>query len=488
MDFRGHVCAVNFEHFKDQMIVFISQLAGTEPELLRVDRIVGKKISILGMARSGLALAKTLKELGARVFVSDLKNENILKSETKELKRLKIDFETRGHTPKLLQEKDYLVLSPGVPGDIPIVKEAEFLGIPVFSEIEVASWLCPSEIVAITGSNGKTTTTTLVGEILKKAGKETWVAGNIGVAFSGILNQISSSGIVVLEVSSFQLEKIQEFKPRISAILNLSPDHLDRYPNLDSYIQAKFRIFENQDKSDFAVLNYDDLLLRKKAAEIKAPVLFFSTSTGLEEGAYVKDKNLIVKLGGKEKRIIDINQIGIKGPHNLSNTACASLITAILGVKPETIAEVLKEFKGVEHRLEPVAEINGIKFINDSKATNVDSVWYALQSVAKPIILIAGGKDKGGDFSKLASLVKEKVKLLVLIGEAKEKIKSALGSLTETVEAQDLAEAVKTAYKKAQAGDTVLLSPACASYDMFLNFEERGKVFKQEVARLKKDG
>ncbi|EQB62815.1 MAG: hypothetical protein RBG1_1C00001G0394 [candidate division Zixibacteria bacterium RBG-1] len=467
------------------MIVFISQLAGTEPELLRVDRIVGKKISILGMARSGLALAKTLKELGAKVFVSDLKDEKILKSETNELKKLKIDFETGEHSPKLLQEKDYLVLSPGVPGDIPIVKEAEFLGLPVFSEIEVAYWLCPAEIVAITGSNGKTTTTTLMREILKKAGRKTWVAGNIGVAFSGVLSQITSEGIVVLEVSSFQLEKIQEFKPRISAILNLSPDHLDRYPNVDSYIQAKFRIFENQDKSDFAVLNYDDLLLRKKAAEIKAPVLFFSTSTGLEEGAYIKDKNLIVKLGGKEKRIIDINQIGIKGPHNLSNAACTSLIATILGVKPETIAEVLKEFKGVEHRLEPVAEINGIKFINDSKATNVDSVWYALQSVANPIILIAGGKDKGGDFSKLASLVKDKVKLLILIGQAKEKIKSVLGSLTETVEAQDLAEAVQTAYKKAQAGDAVLLSPACASFDMFLNFEERGKVFKQEVAKLK---
>ncbi|MCI0532436.1 MAG: UDP-N-acetylmuramoyl-L-alanine--D-glutamate ligase, partial [candidate division Zixibacteria bacterium] len=339
------------------------------------------------------ALAKTLKELGAKVFVSDLKVEKILKSEINELKKLKIDFETGGHSQKLLQEKDYLVLSPGIPGDIPIVKEAEFLGIPVFSEIEVASWLCPAEIVAITGSNGKTTTTTLVGEILKKAGKETWVAGNIGVAFSGVLSQISPEGIVVLEVSSFQLEKIQEFKPRVSAILNLSPDHLDRYPNVEAYIQAKFRIFENQDNSDFAVLNYDDPLLRKKAAEVKAPVLFFSTSTGLEEGAYIKDKNLIVKLGGKEKRIINTDQIGIKGPHNLSNSACASLIATILGVKPETIAEILKEFKGVEHRLEPVAEIKGVKFINDSKATNVDSVWFALQSVSKPIILIAGGKD-----------------------------------------------------------------------------------------------
>jgi len=470
------------------MIVFISQLAGTEPELLRVDRIVGKNISILGMARSGLALAKTLKELGANVFVSDLKNENNLKSETKELKRLKIDFETGGHTQKLLQEKDYLVLSPGVPGDIPIVKEAEFLGIPVFSEVEVAYWLCPSEIVAITGSNGKTTTTTLVGEILKKAGKETSVAGNIGVAFSGILNQISSSGIVVLEVSSFQLEKIQEFKPKVSAILNLSPDHLDRYPNLDSYIQTKFRIFENQDNSDFAVLNYDDPILRKKASEIKAPVLFFSTQAELEEGGYLKDKNLIIKLGGKEKRITDINQIGIKGPHNLSNAACASLIATILGVKGGAVAEVLKEFKGVEHRLEPVAEINGIRFINDSKATNVDSVWYALQSVDKPVILIAGGKDKGGDFSKLADLIKEKVKLLILIGQAREKIKSTLGHLTETVEAQDLAEAVQIANKKAQTGDAVLLSPACASFDMFLNFEERGKTFKQEVAKLKKNG
>ena len=470
------------------MIIFVSHLASAEPDLLRVDRVVGKNISILGMARSGLALAKTLKELGAKVFVSDLKSENNLKSETKELKRLKIDFETGGHTQKLLQEKDYMVLSPGVPSDIPIIKEAEFLGIPVFSEIEVAYWLCPAEIVAITGSNGKTTTTTLVGEIFKKAGKETSVAGNIGVAFSGVLNQISNTGIVVLEVSSFQLEKIQEFKPKVSAILNLSPDHLDRYPNLESYIQAKFRIFENQDKSDFAVLNYDDSILRKKASEVKAPVLFFSTQAELEEGGYIKDKNLMVKLGGIEKRIIDVSQIGIKGPHNLSNAVCASLMATALGVKKETIAEVLKEFKGVEHRLEFVAEISGVKFINDSKATNVDSVWYALQSVNAPIILIAGGKDKGGDFSRLTDLVKAKVKLLILIGEAKDKIKKALGNLTETAEAKDLAEAVKLGFNKSQAGDCLLLSPACASFDMFLNFEERGNIFKQEVSKLKKDG
>ncbi len=470
------------------MIIFVSHLASAEPELLRVDRVVGKNVSILGMARSGLALAKTLKELGARVFVSDLKSENNLKSEIEELKKLRIDFETGGHSPKLLQEKDYMVLSPGVPSDISIVKEAEFLGIPVFSEIEVAYWLCPAEIVAITGSNGKTTTTTLVGEIFKKAGKETSIVGNIGVAFSGVLNQISNTGIVVLEVSSFQLEKIQEFKPKVSAILNLSPDHLDRYPNLESYIQAKFRIFENQDRSDFVVLNQDDSILRKKASEVKAPVLFFSTQTELEEGGYIKDKSLMVKLGGIEKRIIDVSQIGIKGPHNLSNAVCASLIATALGVKKETIAEVLKEFKGVEHRLEFVAEISGVKFVNDSKATNVDSVWYALQSVEPPIILIAGGKDKGGDFSRLADLVKEKVKLLILIGQAKDKIQKALGNLTETVEAQDLAEAVKLGFNKSQTGDCVLLSPACASFDMFLNFEERGKIFKQEVAKLKKDG
>ena len=293
---------------------------------------------------------------------------------------------------------------------------------------------------------------------------------------------------MVLEVSSFQLEKIQEFKPKISVVLNLSPNHLDRYPNWESYAQAKLRIFENQDQSDFVVLNYDDPNLREKAPEIKAPVLFFSAKQKLEEGAYIKEGNLMVRFGGQEKMIINIGQIGIKGPHNLYNSACASLISTILGIKRENIREALKDFKGVEHRLELVAEIAGVKFINDSKSTTVESIWYALQSFSTPIILIAGGKDKGGDFTKLKELVEEKVKLLILMGEAKEKIKKAVGDLTTTVEAQDLAEAVGLAFKKSNTGDCVLLSPGCASFDMFLNFEERGKIFKQEVNKLKKNG
>lgn len=436
------------------------------------------------MARSGLVCAKLLKKLGAQVFVTDAKPDNLLTSEIAQLVEQNIDFETGGHTSKVITNKDYLIISPGVPLDIPILKEAQNLGIPIFSEIEVAFWLTDAKIVGITGSNGKTTTTTLVGEILNGDRKECEVGGNIGIPFSSLVEKVSPDGIIVLELSSFQLERIEEFKPYVAVVLNLTPDHLDRYPDLRSYMEAKLRIFENQTEVDFAVLNADDKNSMELALYSASKKIFFSTQKELELGAFVKNGMLVYKMNGKEERIIETKDIGIKGPHNLSNASAACAICAILGISPVSMRETLKRFKGVEHRLEEVATLSGVKFVNDSKATNVESVWYALQSVEKPIILIAGGKDKGGDFTRLRELVQNRVKVLILIGEAKEKIRDALSDLVSTLYTDSLEEAVELSFKKAESGDTVLLSPACASFDMFKDYEHRGEVFKSSVKRL----
>jgi UDP-N-acetylmuramoylalanine--D-glutamate ligase len=453
-------------------------------KFMRKDRVIGKRVGIFGMARSGLACARLLKKLGAQVFVTDAKPDNLLTPEIAQLVEQDIDFETGGHTSKAITFKDYLIISPGVPLDIPILKEAQNLGIPIFSEIEVAFWLTDAKIVGITGSNGKTTTTALVGDILKEDRKECEVGGNIGIPFSSLVEKVSPDGIIVLELSSFQLERIEEFKPYVAVVLNLTPDHLDRYPDLRSYMEAKLRIFENQTDVDFAVLNADDKNSMELALYSASKKIFFSTQKELELGAFVKNGMLVYKMNGKEEKIIETKDIKIKGPHNLSNAAGACAIGAILGVSPVSMRETLKRFKGVEHRLEEVATLSGVKFVNDSKATNVESVWYALQSVEKPIILIAGGKDKGGDFTRLRELVQNRVKALILIGEAKEKISGALSDLVSTLYTDSLEEAVELGFKKAEAGDTVLLSPACASFDMFKDYEHRGEVFKSSVKRL----
>jgi UDP-N-acetylmuramoylalanine--D-glutamate ligase len=453
---------------------------------MRKDRIIGKRISILGMARSGLACAKLLRKIGAKVFVSDAQSKEFLSDQMGKLEALGIDFETGGHTSKVVQGQDFIVLSPGVPLDIPILRQAQDSGIPAFSEIEVAFWLTDSKIIGITGSNGKTTTVTLVGEMLKEDDREFRTGGNIGVPFSAVVEEVSPDGFLVLELSSFQLERIEEFRPHISSILNVTPDHLDRHPDLESYLEAKLRILENQTQGDFAVLNSDDENSLRLAKQGKCKKLFFSTQKEVEQGAFVRQGELFSRWGGEEQKIVEASEIGIKGPHNLSNAAAACVICTILGVAPQSMQSALRRFKGVEHRLERVADMAGVSFVNDSKATNVDSVWYALQSVAAPIILIAGGRDKGGDFSRLRDLVKENAKALILVGESKERVKSALGDLVPSQYADSLEEAVGAAMGKASAGDTILLSPGCASFDMFKDYQHRGQVFKASVRDLEK--
>jgi UDP-N-acetylmuramoylalanine--D-glutamate ligase len=454
-------------------------------KVARKDRFSGKRIAVLGMGRSGLALAGLLKKNGALVFISELKESKELDSEIEQMKNLVIDFETGGHTQKIIEAKDFIVISPGIPGDIPILKEAKNKGIPVFSEIEVAYWLSSASLVGITGSNGKTTVTALVGEMLKEDQKEYQVAGNIGLPFSSITQEVSEEGVIVLEISSFQLEEIEEFKPLVAALLNLTPDHLDRYPDMNSYQKAKERIFENQTKADWAVLNADDDFCLKLSPTLKSQVLFFSTQQSLTSGFWVEGKKLVFSQQEKKEEILEIDKIGIKGPHNLSNACAACAICYPLEVEISSMQRALLNFKGVEHRLEEVAQIKDVCFINDSKATNVDSVFWALQSRKEPLILIAGGKDKGGDFTKLRELVKKNVKSLILIGQAKEKIKKSLGDLVPTFEQDSLEEAVELGFEKANSGDCVLLSPGCASFDMFRNFEERGMIFKHAVLKLK---
>ena len=443
-----------------------------------------KKIVVIGMGRSGISVARLLNNLGGHVFLSDSKNASELKSEIRDLKNENIEFETGRHTEKILRNTDLIILSPGVPSDTDLLKVASGKNIPVLSEVEIAYQLLKSPIIAVTGTNGKTTTTTLIGEILKSSGYKTEVAGNIGNPLSNLVNKTDKDNLIVAEISSFQLENIDKFKPWISLILNITPDHLNRHKDLEGYIEAKKKIFINQEKEDFLILNADDPVVSRMAEEAKCKVLFFSRKKELKEGIFVKGNEIISILNGLPSFKCPVASLKIPGPHNLENALASIAVALLCKVDFDVLIKVISEFTGVEHRLELVDEVKGVRFINDSKATNVDSALKALESFNKPIILIAGGRDKGSPYSPLGSLVKEKVKALVLLGEARDKIKSELGSYTKVYMVRDLKEAVKTSFSSAEEGDIVLLSPACSSYDMFDNYEERGKEFKRLVMQI----
>jgi UDP-N-acetylmuramoylalanine--D-glutamate ligase len=447
------------------------------------DRVKGRKVGIIGMARSGLAAARLISKMGGTAFVSDVKKAEQLEGELALLNEMGVEYECGGHTDKLLAA-DYIILSPGVPRTIPILEKIADAGVPVFSEIELASWFCKGKIIAVTGSNGKTTTTSLIGAILSAAGINNAVCGNIGEPFADCALDIAENGYAAVEVSNFQLETIEEFNPHIAAILNLTPDHLDHYAGFDEYKQAKYRIAENQSASDYLILNADDAELARDTIVTAAHKIYFSTSRPLSSGVYLEGAKLVAKIGDTTFEIIDASEIRIPGPHNLQNAAAAALAGLLIGIKAENIAQALKSFPGVPHRLEDIGTIAGIKFINDSKATNVDSVCYALRSVDAPICLIAGGRDKGGSYRPIAEYGKGKIKEMILIGEAKEKIFEALGKVFPVQFADSMEEAVHKAFNSASPGDAVLLSPACSSFDMFANYEQRGEIFKKAVANL----
>lgn len=408
-----------------------------------------KKVTIIGLARSGLACANLLYDLGAEVSISDNQDNDLIRANAAQIKSKKIKTELGRHTQEFIEDRDLVIISPGVPNSASPVIWAQGFKIPLVSEIEIGWILCPATIIAVTGSNGKTTVTTLIANILQAKGEKVFVCGNIGTPFTQELDKMKENDFVSLEVSSFQLERIENFKPKISVILNFSANHLDRYKDIQEYLEAKKRVFMNQDKSDYLVLNQQDSAVRDLAKETKAKVAFFSGSKELNP-----------------------------------NSACVLIIGSILGINKELCLNVFREFRGIPHRLEYVAEVNNIKFINDSKATTVESAIWALENISYPVVLIAGGRDKNLDYSRILESAHKKVKEVILIGEAKEKIKNAFKRTFPIDEANSLEEAVNIAFGKAKPGDCVLLSPMCSSFDMFSNYEERGERFKKAVFDL----
>ncbi len=445
------------------------------------------RFSILGAARSGLAVAALLRDRGATVFVSDKAPADKMHQAAAELERMGIPFELGSNTRRLL-EADVLVLSPGVPSSMPLVRDALMIGLRVVSELEVASWFCPAPMIAVTGTNGKTTTTTLIGEIFADAGRPAIIAGNIGTAFSLVTSSAVPDSVAILEVSSFQLDHIASFRPRVSIILNITPDHLDRYEHsFEKYIASKCRVFENQREGDVLIYNYDDDVTRREVERMANPGITrlpFSIIRPLDAGAWVDGGDLVTMVYGTRSRIMPVVQIGIKGGHNRYNSMAASLAAQAMGVPAATIASTLMSFQGVEHRLEFVREVNGVKYVNDSKATNVDSVWYALQSFESPIVIMLGGRDKGNDYSRLRDLMRKHVRAVVAIGESADTVAQAFGSEFTVRKAATMEEAVQAGSELAEPGDVVLLSPACASFDWFENYEHRGRVFKELVRNL----
>lgn len=444
----------------------------------------GKRVLVVGLGRSGVAAAFFLQDHGSRVTVSDTKSEAQLQSEIPTLLDRGISVETGHHNERTFRDQDLIVVSPGVPSDQPQLQHARALGIPVIGEVELACRFLQGRIIAITGSNGKTTTTTLVGEILGKSGKKTLVGGNIGTPVISLAGQSSPEHLLVLEISSFQLETIQQFRPWIAAILNITPDHLDRHHTFQAYVDAKARIFENQQASDFAVLNADDPVLAALKEKGRGALYWFSRQQPLENGAWLEKDQIVFRTGGRAVPVLPVADIKLKGAHNLENVLAAVGVAMLAGCEPESVRRAVAEFGGVEHRLEPVTSIHGVAYYNDSKATNVDATIKALESFPGNIHIILGGKDKGSDYTVLVPLLRERVKAAYLIGAAAEKIASQIQGATHIVHSSTLDRAVRQAFEAAVSGDVVLLAPACASFDQFENYEQRGRIFKELVHAL----
>ena len=446
--------------------------------------LVGKRVLVVGLGRSGVASALFLQSRGAKVTVSDAKSEDQLREQIPTLLDAGIAVETGAHGERTFRNQDLIVVSPGVPVDAEPLVQARALGQPVIGEIELASQFLPGPIVAITGSNGKTTTTTLVGEIIAASGFKTLVGGNIGTAATSLADRAAPETVIVLEVSSFQLETISSFRPKVAVVLNITADHLDRHRTFAAYVDAKARIFENQQAGDCAVLNADDPTCLELAGRTQGQVFWFSRQRQVESGAFVRDGEIVFRRNGSAQTVLAISEIPLKGSHNLENVLASVCASALMGCAPEKVRPAIINFKAVEHRLEYVATIRGVEYYNDSKATNVDATMKALQSFPANIHLILGGKDKGSDYTLLTKLLHERVKSVYTIGAAAEKIKSHINGTTQIVSSGTLEAAVKQAASASRSGDVVLLAPACASFDQFQNYEHRGRVFKDLVGQL----
>ena len=440
----------------------------------------GKRVAVLGAARSGCAAAQLLAKAGAQVLLSDCGdvNDEVYRS----CKPLGITVEAGGHSDRVLGA-DLVVLSPGVPTSAPIVQAALNLGIAVCSELEVAALFCDAPTVAITGTNGKTTTTALLGSILQQAGRRAIVAGNIGTPLSSHVHKTDPETVVVLEVSSFQLDHVDRFHPQVSVLLNITPDHLDRYGGrFEAYVQSKLRIIENQTEADVLVYNYDDTVVREGVVRFTTSCAVqafpFSTRVTLASGACVSQGMIMLH----EEPLMETSDLGLRGPHNVHNSLAAALAARALDIDDVQLRTSLRSFTGVAHRLEFVRQLDGVSYINDSKATNVNALCYALESFDAPIVLLAGGRDKGNHYKDLVPLVRRKLRALIAFGESAGTVVQAFGhAVAHSESVYTLEDAVTRARACAKTGDVVLLSPACASFDLFDNYEHRGNTFRRIV-------
>jgi UDP-N-acetylmuramoylalanine--D-glutamate ligase len=443
----------------------------------------GKRVLVVGLGKSGVASALFMKAHGARVTVSDTKSGDELRNEIPVLLDNGITVETGGHGDRTFQGQDLIVVSPGVPVDAPPLVQARSLGESVIGEIELAAQFLPGPIVAITGSNGKTTTTTLTGEIMTASGFPALVGGNIGTPAISLAERAKPGTVIVLEISSFQLETIQSFRPKVAVVLNVTPDHLDRHRTFEIYAAAKTRIFENQQSEDCAVLNADDPTCVAMSKKTRAQVYWFSRQNEVERGTWVRGGNIVFRDGSGQREIMQVSEVPLKGAHNLENVLAAVCASVLMGCAAEKIRQAVHDFKAVEHRLEFVASIGGVDYYNDSKATNVDATIKALESFPANIHLILGGKDKGSDYTVLNDLLRQRVKRVYTIGAAAAKIESQIKG-PEVVHAETLENAIRQAHASAHSGDVVLLAPACASFDQFKSYEHRGRNFKEMVKGL----
>jgi UDP-N-acetylmuramoylalanine--D-glutamate ligase len=440
----------------------------------------GKKVLVIGLARTGSECARFLVRHGASVLLSDLRRQEQLEPAMAALAGWPIEYRLGGEDKSWLAGVDYVIPSPGVAMENPLLREAVARRVPVLSEVELAYRFFRKPLIAITGTNGKSTTTTLVGEIFKASGQKVFLGGNLGAPFIGSLSEEWDWGIV--EISSFQLEWIVKFRPRIAVLLNITEDHLDRYATFADYCRAKERIFEAQSRDDFAILNRDEPLVWEMRERINGRTVSFG-ATEVSDGVFSTPGEIVWRVGSKEERF-SLRHVKLQGAHNLENMMAAVAVAKCAGISRSVIQETLECFAGLEHRLEFVREKNGVRYFNDSKGTNVGAVVKSLASFSAPVIMLAGGVDKGGDYAPLREGIEQKVRRLVLFGEAKDIIARALGQLTETVIVNDIREAVSDAAIHARAGDVVLLSPACSSFDQFRNYAERGKIFKSLVQDL----
>jgi UDP-N-acetylmuramoylalanine--D-glutamate ligase len=446
-----------------------------------------KRYFVLGAARSGIAAARFLAERQARVWINDLKERAALDGEAlSELEALGVECVLGAHGDPAALHADCVVQSPGVPYDSLPSARAREAGIPVIGEIELAYTVCRSEILAVTGTNGKTTTTALLGQMLQDGGREAFIGGNIGIPFILRADSLTEAQPAVLEISSFQLETVESFRPKVAVILNVTPDHLERHGGFENYLAVKANIFKNQEASDRLILNWDDPAVRSLAKRARAKVLFFSRKDELEEGAFLRDGVLTLRTSEETCAVIHRNELKIPGAHNIENALAALLAGWVMGVPVDRLRRSLENFRGVAHRLEPVLEWKGVLFVNDSKGTNPDASVKALEAFERPVVLIAGGLGKGADYGPLAELIRKKARYVALVGQDAEKIQRALekAGFMKWARAESMESAVAMAGEAAEAGDVVLLSPACASYDMFRDFEHRGDVFKQIVRRM----